>query len=162
VDDWQVLCFNTESDGETLYKFEPNKGEKGRIQIIFGNTAGHFFMILAKLRDRWADFRYVKFQSGAEHDLSHFKRNGFSDFWGVVDVQTLIMLIRPATKQSGIEFCSQHVWGYDTERYEYHPLFKKVFPRRTRSGSNGQPGSTGSTNLRTGKNFCFNTLAKTF
>jgi hypothetical protein len=40
VDDWQVLCFNTESDGKTLYKFEPNKGEKGRIQIIFGNTAG--------------------------------------------------------------------------------------------------------------------------
>jgi hypothetical protein len=40
VDDWRVLCFDTESDGKMLYKVEPNKGEKGRIPIVFGNPAG--------------------------------------------------------------------------------------------------------------------------
>ncbi len=121
VDNWRVLCFDTESDGTMLYKVEPNKGNPGRIPIIFGNPAGQTLVFHdsretpQELRDRCADFRYVKFQSGAEHDLAHLKRNGFSDFRGVVDVQTLISLIRPATIQSGIEFCTQYVWGDDTE-----------------------------------------------
>ena len=58
-----------------------------------------------------------------EHDLPHLKRNGFLDFWGVVDVQTLI---RPATIQSGIEFCSQYVWGHNTERNEYEAGYERV------------------------------------
>jgi hypothetical protein len=86
VDDWRVLCFDTESDGKMLYKVEPNKGNPGRIPIVFGNPAGQVLVFPdsretpQELRDRCADFRYVKFQSGAEHDLAHLKRNGFSDF----------------------------------------------------------------------------------
>jgi hypothetical protein len=125
VDDWRVLCFDTESDGTLLYKVEPNKGNPGQIPIVFGNPAGQVLVFHdsretpQELRDCCADFRYVKFQSGAEHDLAHLKRNGFSDFRGVIDVQTLITLIRPATIQSGIEFCTQYVWGDDTKRNEY-------------------------------------------
>jgi hypothetical protein len=132
VDDWRVLCFDTESDGKMLYKVEPNKGEKGRIPIVFGKPAGQVLVFHdsretpQELRDRCADFRYVKFQSGAEHDLAHLKRNGFLDFRGVVDVQMLITLIRPATVQSGIEFCTQYVWGDDTEQNEYEAGYQKV------------------------------------
>jgi hypothetical protein len=103
VDEWRVLCFDTESDGKMLYKVEPKKGNPGRIPIVFGNPAGQVLVFHdsrqtpQELKDRCADFRYVKFQSGAEHDLAHLKKNGFSDFRGVVDVQTLITLIRPAT-----------------------------------------------------------------
>jgi hypothetical protein len=92
VDDWRVLCFDTESDGKMLYKVEPNKGKPGWIPIVFGNPAGQVLVFHdscetpQELRDRCADFRYVKFQSGAEHDLAHLKRNGFSDFRGVVNV----------------------------------------------------------------------------
>ncbi len=115
-----------------LYKVEPNKGNPGRIPIVFGNPAGQVLIFHdsrqtpQELKDRCADFRYVKFQSGAEHDLAHLKKNGFSDFRGVVDVQTLITLIRPATKQSGIEFCTQYVWGDDTEKNEYEAGYKRV------------------------------------
>jgi hypothetical protein len=125
VDNWRVLCFDTESDGKMLYKVEPNKGKPGQIPIVFGNPAGQVLVFHdsretpQELRDCCADFRYVKFQSGAKHDLAHLKQIGFLDFRGVVDVQTLITLIRPATKQSGIEFCTQYVWGDDTERNEY-------------------------------------------
>jgi hypothetical protein len=132
VDDWRVLCFDTESDGKMLYKVEPNKGKPGRILIVFGNLAKQVLVFHdsretpQELRDRCADFRYVKFQSGAEHDLAHLKQNRFLDFRGVVDVQTLITLIRPATKQSGIELCTQYVWGDDTERNEYEIGYKKV------------------------------------
>jgi hypothetical protein len=86
VDDWRVLCFNTESDGKMLYKVKPNKGNPGRIPIVFGNPARQVLVFHnsretpQELRDRCADFCYVKFQSGAEHDLAHLKRNGFSDF----------------------------------------------------------------------------------
>jgi hypothetical protein len=129
VDDWRVLCFDTESNGTML---KPKKGNPGRIPIVFGNPAGQVLVFHdsretpQELKDRCADFRYVKFQSGAEHDLAHLKRNGFSDFRGVVDVQTLITLIRPATKQSGIEFCTQYVWGDDTERNEYEAGYEKI------------------------------------
>jgi hypothetical protein len=108
VDEWRVLCFDTESNGTMLYKVEPNKGNPGRIPIVFGNPAGQVLVVHdsrqtpQELKDRCADFRYVKFQSGAEHDLAHLKKNGFLDFRGVVDLQTLITLIRPATKQSGL------------------------------------------------------------
>jgi hypothetical protein len=67
VDDWRVLCFDTESDGQMLYKVERNKGEKGRIPIVFGNPAGQVLVFHdsretpQELRDRCADFRYVKF-----------------------------------------------------------------------------------------------------
>ncbi len=40
VDDWRVLCFDTESDGTMLYKVEPKRGNPGRIPIVFGNPAG--------------------------------------------------------------------------------------------------------------------------
>ncbi len=40
VDDWRVLCFDTESNGKMLYKVEPNKGKPGQIPIVFGNPAG--------------------------------------------------------------------------------------------------------------------------
>jgi hypothetical protein len=132
VDEWQVLCFDTESNGTMLYKVEPNKGNPGRIPIVFGNPAGQVLIFHdsretpQELKDRYADFQYVKFQSGAEHDLAHLKRNGFSDLRGVVDVQTLITLIRPATKQSGIEFCTQYFWGDDTEKNEYEAGYVKV------------------------------------
>jgi hypothetical protein len=72
VDNWRVLCYDTESDGKMLYKVEPNKGEKGRILIVFGNPAGQSLIFHysrdtpQELRDRCSDFRYVKFQSGAE------------------------------------------------------------------------------------------------
>jgi hypothetical protein len=126
------LCFDTESDGKMLYKVEPKKGNPGRIPIVFGNPAGQVLVFHdsrqtpQELRDRCADFRYVKFQSGAEHDLAHLKKNGFSEFRGVVDVQTLITLIRPATKQSGIEFCTQYVWGDDEEKNEYEAGYEKI------------------------------------
>jgi hypothetical protein len=132
VDDWRVLCFDTKSDGKMLYKVEPNKGMPGRIPIVFGNPAGHVLVFHdsreapQELRDRCADFCYVKFQSGAKHDLAHLKRNRFLDFRGVVDVQTLITLIIPATKQSGIEFCTQYVWGDDTEQNEYEEGYEKI------------------------------------
>jgi hypothetical protein len=115
-----------------LYKVEPNKGEKGRIPIMFGNPAGQVLVFHdcrespQELRDRSADFGYVKFQSGAEHDLAHLKRIRFSDFRGVVDFQMLITLVRLATIQSGIEFCTQYVWGDDTERKEYEAGYLKV------------------------------------
>jgi hypothetical protein len=115
-----------------LYNVEPKKGNPGRIPIVFGNPAGQVLVFHdsrqtpQELRDRCADFRYVKFQSGAEHDLAHLRKNGFSDFRGVVDVQTLITLIRPATKQSGIEFCTQYVWGDDTEKNEYEAGYNRV------------------------------------
>jgi hypothetical protein len=48
------------------------------------------------------------------------------DIRGVVDVQTLITIIRPATIQSGIEFCTQYVWGNDTERNEYQDGYVRV------------------------------------
>ena len=86
VDEWRVLCFDTESNGTMLYKVEPNKGNPGRIPIVFGNPAGQVLVFHdsrqtpQELKDRCADFRYVKFQSGAEHDLAHLKKNGFSDF----------------------------------------------------------------------------------
>jgi hypothetical protein len=38
----------------------------------------------------------------------------------------LITLIRPATVQSGIEFCTQYVWGDDTEQNEYEAGYQKV------------------------------------
>jgi hypothetical protein len=38
----------------------------------------------------------------------------------------LMMLIRPAMKQSGIKFCTQYVWGDDTERNEYEVGYVKV------------------------------------
>jgi hypothetical protein len=132
VDDWQVLCFDTESKDKMLYKVEPNNGRPGGIPIVFGNPAGQTLVFHdsrqtpQELRDRCTNFRYNKFQSGAEHDLPHLKRNGFLDFWGVVDVQTLITLIRPATIQSGIEFCSQYVWGHNTERNEYEAGYERV------------------------------------
>jgi hypothetical protein len=132
VNEWRVLCFDTESNGTMLYKVEPNKGNPGRIPIVFGNPAGQVLVFHdsrqtpQELKDRCADFCYVKFQSGAEHDLAHLKRNGFTDFRGVVDVQTLITLIRPATKQSGIEFCTQYVWGDDTEKDEYAAGYVRV------------------------------------
>jgi hypothetical protein len=132
VDDWQVLCFNTESEGKMLYKVEPNNGKPGRIPIVFGNPAGQTLVFHdsretpQELKDHCANFRYVKFQSGAEHDLAHLRQNGFLDFRGVVDVQTLI---RPATIQSGIEFCSQYVWGHDTEHNEYEAGYERFdFP----------------------------------
>ncbi len=122
-----------------LYKVEPNEGNPGRIPIVFGNPAGQVLVFHdsrqtpQELRDRCADFRYVKFQSGAEHDLAHLKKNGFSDFRGVVDVQTLITLIRPATKQSGIEFCTQYVWGNDKEKNEYEAGYVRVdVPRKSK------------------------------
>jgi hypothetical protein len=126
------LCFDTKSNGTMLYKVEPNKGNPGQIRIVFGNPAGQVLIFHDSrqtpqvLKDRCADFRYVKFQSGAEHDLARLKKNGFSDFRGVVDVQTLITLIRPATKQSGIEFCTQYVWGDDKERNEYAPGYVRI------------------------------------
>jgi hypothetical protein len=86
VDEWRVLCFDTESNGTMLYKVEPNKGNPGRIPIVFGNPAGQVLIFHdsrqtpQELKDRCTDFRYVKFQSGAEHDLAHLKKNGFSDF----------------------------------------------------------------------------------
>jgi hypothetical protein len=132
VDEWRVLCFDTESNGTMLYKVEPNKGNPGRIPIVFGNPAGQVLVFHdsrqtpQELKDRCADFRYVKFQSGAEHDLAHLKKNGFLKFRGVVDVQTLITLIRPATKQSGIEFCTQYVWGDDTEKNEYEAGYERI------------------------------------
>jgi hypothetical protein len=132
VADWQVLCFDTESKDKMLYKVEPNNGRPGGIPIVFGNPAGQTLVFHnsrqtpQELRDRCTNFCYVKFQSGAEHDLPHLKRNGFLDFWGVVDVQTLITLIRPATIQSGIEFCSQYVWGHNTERNEYEAGYERV------------------------------------
>ena len=139
VDEWRVLCFDTESNGTMLYKVEPNKGNPGRIPIVFGNPAGQVLVFHdsrqtpQELKDRCADFRYVKFQSGAEHDLAHLKKNGFSEFRGVVDVQTLITLIRPATKQSGIEFCTQYVWGDDKERNEYETGYVRVnVPRKSK------------------------------
>ncbi len=99
---------------------------------MFGNPAGQVLVFHdsrqtpQELRDRCADFCYVKFQSEAEHDLAHLKKNGFSDLRGVVDVQTLITLIRPATKQSGIEFCTQYVWGNDTKINEYAAVYVRV------------------------------------
>jgi hypothetical protein len=132
VDNWRVLCFDTQSNGKMLYKVEANKGEKGRILIVFGNPAGQVLVFLdsretpQELRDRCANFCYVKFQSGAVHDLAHLKQNGFSGIRGVVDAQTLITLIRPATKQSGIEFCTQYVWGDNTEQNEYEDGYVKI------------------------------------
>ncbi len=38
----------------------------------------------------------------------------------------MITLIRPATIQSGIEFCTQYVWGDDTERNEYEKGYVRV------------------------------------
>jgi hypothetical protein len=69
VDEWRVLCFDTESNGTMLYKVEPNKGNPGRIPIVFGNPAGQVLVFHdsrqtpQELRDRCADFCYVKFQS---------------------------------------------------------------------------------------------------
>jgi hypothetical protein len=79
VDEWRVLCFDTESNGTMLYKVEPNKGNPGRIPIVYGIPAGQVLVFHdsretpQELKDRCADFRYVKFQSGAEHDLAHLK-----------------------------------------------------------------------------------------
>ncbi len=43
----------------------------------------------------------------------------------------MITLIRPATKQSGIEFCTQYVWGNDTEKDEYAAGYVRVkIPRK--------------------------------
>jgi hypothetical protein len=66
VDDWRVLCFDTESDGKMLYRVESSKGKPGRIPIVFGNPAGQVLVYHdsretpQELRDRCADFRYVK------------------------------------------------------------------------------------------------------
>ncbi len=108
VDNWRVLCFDTESDSKMLYKVKPDKGKKGWIPILFGNPVGQVLVFHdsretpQELQDCCADFRYVKFQSGAVHDLAHLKGNGFLDFRGVVDIQTLITLTRPATKQCSL------------------------------------------------------------
>jgi hypothetical protein len=62
VDDWRVLCFDTESKGKMLYKVEPNKGEKGWIPIVFGNPAGQTLVFHdssdtpQELQDRCSDF----------------------------------------------------------------------------------------------------------
>jgi hypothetical protein len=62
VDEWRVLCFDTESNGTMLYKVEPNKGNPGRIPIVFGNPAGQVLVFHdsrqtpQELRDRCADF----------------------------------------------------------------------------------------------------------
>jgi hypothetical protein len=51
------------------------------------------------------------------------------DFWIFEEssnVQTLITLIRPATIQSGIKFCTHYVWGDDTERNEYETGYERV------------------------------------
>jgi hypothetical protein len=119
---WRILCFDTESDGKFLpYNVEPNKGKPGRIPVVFGNPEGTVLIfhdarkVPLELVRICADFRYVKFQSGIENDLAHLAKNGFRVFRGVVDVQTLITLVRPARNSSGIEFCTQYVWGDDSE-----------------------------------------------
>ena len=138
VDAWRVLCFDTESNGKLLYNVGPNKGKEGRIPVVFGNPAG---MVLIfhdsrqtpiELIERCADFRYIKLQSGIENDIHYLQKNGFRVFRGVVDIQTLITLVRPAIRQCGIEFCTQYVWGDDEDRIEYEDTPKKVYKDKIR------------------------------
>jgi hypothetical protein len=46
------------------------------------------------------------------------KNNGFAFFRNVVDVQTLITLVRPDTKECGIDFCTKYVWEDKTDLAE--------------------------------------------
>jgi hypothetical protein len=78
------------------------------------------------LIERFADFRYIKLQSGIENDIHYLQKNGFRVFQGVVDIQTLITLVRPAIRQCGIEICTQYVWGDDEDRIEYEDTPKKA------------------------------------
>jgi hypothetical protein len=122
---WRVLCFDTESDQTILrYNVEPNKGKIGRTPVVFGNPAGQVLIFhdarqtpleLVKI---CADFRYMKIQSGIENDIRMLQSQGFAFFRGLVDVQTLITLVRPDTKQCGIEFCTQYVWGSEAKKDE--------------------------------------------
>jgi hypothetical protein len=138
VDAWRVLCFNMEGDGKLLYKVGPNKGEKGRVPVVFGIPAGMVLIfhdsrqIPSELIKRCANFRYIKLQSGIENDLRHLQKNGFQDFRGVVDIQTLITLVRLGIRQCGIEFCTQYVWGKVPDRVEYEDTPKLVFKDKIR------------------------------
>ncbi len=133
VDVWRVLCFDTEGD-----KVRPNKGEKGRVPVVFGNPAGMVLIfhdsrqVPAELVKRCADFRYIKLQSGIENDLRRLQKNGFQAFRGVVDIQTLIKLVRPGIRQCGIEFCTQYVWGDDTDKVEDENTPKTVYKNKLR------------------------------
>jgi hypothetical protein len=115
---WRVLCFDTESNQKVLrYKVDPNKGELGRTPVIFGNPAGQVLVFhdarqtpleLVKI---CADFSYIKLQSGVENDVEMLRNNGFKFIRNLVDVQTLITLVRPKELACGIEACTQYVWG---------------------------------------------------
>jgi len=120
---WRCLCFDTETNGELPFLLPPNRGQPGRVPVVFGNPEGQVLIfhdprdVPQAIKDICADFGYVKFQSGIENDILLLKKCGFT-FRGIVDVQTLLTLAKPASRYCGIEECSRYVWQTDPRSNE--------------------------------------------
>jgi hypothetical protein len=108
---WRCHCFNTEGKGMP-FLVQPSKGKCDRVPVMFGNPEGQILIfhdpcnIPKLIKDICADFAYVKFQSGVEHDIKLLAKCGFI-FRGVVDVQSLFALAEPASRTCGIKECTR-------------------------------------------------------
>ncbi len=84
VNKWKCLCFDTKSNGKLKFNVPPNKGQEGRIPVVFGNPDGLVLilhdarMVPQKIKDICADFGYVKLQCGIENDIELLKPLGFT------------------------------------------------------------------------------------
>ena len=139
---WRCLCFDTEDDGKSPFLQQPNRGQPGRVPVIFGSPDGQVLIfhdprdVPQSIKDICADFAYVKLQSGIENDIKLLEKSGFK-FRGIVDVQTLFALAKPELDACGIQECTRYVWettSFEKLRIPWLQKFKHQYANQNMTG----------------------------